>query len=197
MCSERFLLPERDSGKNLSSLVRPLFGSTTIARGRDRQMLHTVAGLIVLPKEVLTEVTVEVAPHGVDVVGVVLRVVELDQEVGRLNAVVMRVALIDTARPSEVDIPTRLVHLCDPSFRQVVRHIAGVFFHESHERVELPGAHFGGWKTRGLSLKGSLPAGGGHDFLVRSWVYDCNFLLLFVECMDQFDAEVVFLSKGS
>ena len=39
-----------------------------------------VTGGIVLLKQVLSEVTIEVAPYGVDVVGVVLRVVELDHE---------------------------------------------------------------------------------------------------------------------
>ena len=39
-----------------------------------------VTGGIVLLKQVCSEVTIEVAPYGVDVVGVVLRVVELDQE---------------------------------------------------------------------------------------------------------------------
>ena len=48
-----------------------------------------VAGGIVLLKQVF-EVAIEVAPYGVDVVGVVLRVVELDQERGRLDAVIAR-----------------------------------------------------------------------------------------------------------
>jgi hypothetical protein len=39
-----------------------------------------VAGGIVLLKQVFSEVTIEVAPYGVDVIRVVLRVVELDQE---------------------------------------------------------------------------------------------------------------------
>ena len=60
--------------KNLSSLAQPLSARSRWA-GPDKQLLFMVAGLIVLPKEVLTEVTVEVAPDGVDVVSVVLRVV--------------------------------------------------------------------------------------------------------------------------
>jgi uncharacterized membrane protein len=70
-----------------------------------------VAGVVVLPEQVLAEVASKVAPHGVDVVGVVLRVVEFGEEVGCLNAVIMRIAVVEPARPREVDIPTGLVWL--------------------------------------------------------------------------------------
>jgi len=36
--------------------------------------------LIVLPKQILAEVASEVAPHGMDVIGIVLCIVHLDQE---------------------------------------------------------------------------------------------------------------------
>ena len=39
-----------------------------------------VAGGIVLLKQVFPEVTIEVAPDRVNVVGIVLRIIELDQE---------------------------------------------------------------------------------------------------------------------
>src|SRR5215469_11168297 len=42
--------------------------------------LFYVAGRIVLLEQVFSEVAAEVTPYGVDVVGIVLRVVELDQE---------------------------------------------------------------------------------------------------------------------
>jgi hypothetical protein len=45
-----------------------------------RRFHFLVAGLSVLLEEVVAEVASEVAPHGVDVVGVVLRVVEFDEE---------------------------------------------------------------------------------------------------------------------
>src|SRR5581483_8999969 len=63
-----------------------------------------VRGLVVLRQQVKPEVAVEVAPDAVDVVAVVLRLVELDQEYRRLHAVVVQVVAIDAARPREVQV---------------------------------------------------------------------------------------------
>ena len=49
-------------------------------------------GLVMRPQWVSTEVAVEVTPHRVDVVGVILGVIEFDQERRRLNPVIMQVA---------------------------------------------------------------------------------------------------------
>ena len=54
-------------------------------------------------QDVAAEVAVVVAPHRVDVVVVVLRVVVLDGEVGALHAVVVRAALFGDAHPRELD----------------------------------------------------------------------------------------------
>ena len=48
------------------------------------------------------EVALEVPPHGMDVVGVILRVVVFDEEGGRLHAVVVRLAAARAAGPGEV-----------------------------------------------------------------------------------------------
>jgi hypothetical protein len=88
--------------------------------------LPLVAGLVVDPEEVFPKVPVEITPHGMDVIGTILCVVELNEEGGGLYAVIMRVPLIDAARPGEVDVPTGFFDLPFALFRQLRWHIAGV-----------------------------------------------------------------------
>ena len=66
-------------------------------------------------------------PHGVDVIGIVLRVVQVDVEVRCLNPVIMRVAAVDTARPCDIDIPASLVYLSHPAIGQLLVHVASPF----------------------------------------------------------------------
>ena len=73
-----------------------------------------MAGLVVLLEQVLAEVSARLAPNGVDVVGVVLRVVQLDQEQRGLNPVIVGIAPANSSRPGEVDIPSSFIDLRDP-----------------------------------------------------------------------------------
>src|SRR5436190_14026506 len=69
---------------------------------------------VVLPQQVFAEVVVEIAPDGVDVVGVVLRVVVLDEKSWSLHAIVMRVAFFDAAGPRKINfVPPGLVDPCE------------------------------------------------------------------------------------
>jgi hypothetical protein len=54
--------------------------------------------LVVLGQNILAPIALEFAPHAVDVVGVVVRVVEFDQEVGALDAVAMALVFLAAAR---------------------------------------------------------------------------------------------------
>src|SRR5579871_4252185 len=67
-------------------------------------LLLFVRRLVMLRQQVEAEVAVEIAPHAVDVVGVVLRFVELDQKCRRLHAVVVWIMPVDAARPREIQI---------------------------------------------------------------------------------------------
>ena len=111
------------------------------------KVLSLVAIRVMLLKQVFSEVAIEVAPDRVNVIGVVLRVVEFDKESGRLDAIIARVAGVDSARPSEVDIPGSLVDLCQPAISQFIRHVAGVFLHKAMSSVELCRIHFGSGQT--------------------------------------------------
>ena len=114
-----------------------------------------------------------------------------------MNAIIMLVAAVDAARPGEGDIPAGFVDLLHPAFRQLVRHVVGVFFHEGHEHIELSRVHLGSGEAGRLPLKRRLAAGRGQDVLVGDWVHDGDLPLLFVEAPDELHAEVVFLWQGA
>src|SRR5258708_1058485 len=65
------------------------------------RMLLLVAGFIVLSEQVYSEIAFVIAPYGMDVIGVVLRVVVFDQEGRRLDAVVVRIAFFKASGPRE------------------------------------------------------------------------------------------------
>ena len=85
-----------------------------------------MTGLVVQLQQVHAEVAVEIAPDGVDVVGVVLRVVVFDQERRGLHAIVVRVALLGPAGPGEINILARLLDLLFAGFRDLVRHVSRI-----------------------------------------------------------------------
>ena len=61
-----------------------------------------VRRLIVLAQQVFAKIPVEVAPHRMDMVGVVLGIVVFKQEAWRLDAIVVSVARLDASGPGEV-----------------------------------------------------------------------------------------------
>src|SRR5688572_1459257 len=63
-----------------------------------------VVGFVVLLEEVVAEVVLEVAPDGVDVIGVVLGVVVFDEEGWAVDAVVVGLAGLELAGPGEADL---------------------------------------------------------------------------------------------
>lgn len=60
-------------------------------------LLYLMAFSIVLLEQVRAEIAAEIAPHRVNVIGIILRVVEFNQEVWRLNAIIVRIATADAA----------------------------------------------------------------------------------------------------
>src|SRR4029077_1493037 len=78
------------------------------------------SGLQMLAQQIAAEVAVEVAPHGVDVVPVVLRVVVLDEERRALDPVVVLLSALGLTRPGKRD-------LLDAGLAQARRSIGGDF----------------------------------------------------------------------
>ena len=60
--------------------------------------------LIMPPQQIGREIMPGVVPHRMDVVGVVLRVVVLDQQMGTVQPLVMRPARLGAACPGEMDM---------------------------------------------------------------------------------------------
>src|SRR4029434_7121813 len=58
----------------------------------------------VLAEQIAPEVAPEIAPHRVNVIRVVLRVVEFNQEGRALHAIVVFLAALDRSRPRERDV---------------------------------------------------------------------------------------------
>jgi hypothetical protein len=56
---------------------------------------------VVLPQKITAEIPVEIPPYGVDMVGLVLHVVVLDEEVRPLDAIIVGLARLQAAGPSE------------------------------------------------------------------------------------------------
>jgi hypothetical protein len=77
-------------------------------------LLAVRRGGVVFAGQVLTEVSVEIPPDGVDVIGVVLRVVVLDQEGRPLDPVIVPLAGGLTASPRETNlVKSRLLDSCE------------------------------------------------------------------------------------
>src|SRR5262249_38459148 len=92
-----------------------------------------VALLIMLLQQVLAPIARELTPDAMDVVGLVLRVVVLNQERRRLNTIVVRIALLDAARPCEPDVLAGLPDQLFASRGHLVRHVVGVL---GQERIQ-------------------------------------------------------------
>src|ERR1700757_4030030 len=97
-----------------------------------------MAGLVMLLEQVLAEVAGHLAPDGMNMICVILRVIQLDQERRRLNPVIVRVAPASSPRPCGVDISSRFIYLGYPPFSQFVGDIPSIFLHQRHKRIELP-----------------------------------------------------------
>src|SRR5580765_4630205 len=97
-----------------------------------------VAALVVRAQEIGAEVVPGIVPDGVDVVGVVLRIVELDQHGRPVDAVVVGMPWIDRPGPREVNaLDARLPDPAEMLIGQVGTHVARVLLDELHEELPL------------------------------------------------------------
>src|SRR5258707_281251 len=93
---------------------------TLFDTARDRFRLGRVHRTKAGPESLLTrdrdaEVSEHIPPDTVDVIGAILRVVELDQECRPLDAIGVRLRTVGRAEPGEPDrVGTRLADLTDP-----------------------------------------------------------------------------------
>ena len=89
-------------------------------------------------EEVRPEVILDIAPHAVDVVGVVLRVVVLDDERRSLDHIVVRFSWLQAAAPREVDVlDSRPSDLLKVTLGEFPAMAMGVFPDEIHQQAKL------------------------------------------------------------
>ena len=99
-----------------------------------------VGGGVVLREEVSAEVAFGVTPDGVDVVGVVLGVVVLDEQVGALDSVVVLLAGLQASCPDEDQVRVwDGVDACSFCGRDGFGHACGVLVEQHSERFALSG----------------------------------------------------------
>src|SRR5260370_1099561 len=153
--------------------------------------LLPMTGLVMLAQQVAAEVARKVAPHRMDVVGVVLRVVELDQKRGRLNAVVMPLAGLFAARPREVQVAGGLLDLLFPRLGDLVRHVGAIFVEQLLEDLALVRGHLGCLDTARLAFEGGLAGSFGENLLRRFLAHDGDLLLFRRERLEQRAAQIL------
>ncbi len=147
-------------------------------------------------QQIAAEIAVEVAPDGVAVVRAVLDVVVLDDEVRRLDPVVVRRTGVGGTDPGEVDRVAGRFDLGATLLGQVRRHVAGVLLDQRVEQFAL----FGPERARGQALSFF----GRHSRLVRGedvagrFVADHGLLaLVVVEGLEQRAGEVLLATQGA
>jgi len=144
---------------------------------------------VVFAEGVAAEVVGQVAPDGMDVIGFVLRVVELDEEGGALDAVIVALADNQAARPSEEQLVSRGgLDGLEIGGGQFGAKAICVFMHEFPEDGLLGRSHLGKRQADGIEQVGRA-AVGGHDFIWRRVRIDGDLLLRGGEGVDEFKAE--------
>ena len=166
-------------------------GVTSSAEIGGRVVLLRRVRLFVVGLEwVAAEVVVEIAPDGVDVVGVVLRVVVLEDEAWSLDAVVVRLAGFDPARPGEVDLAEARFFDLRPVFLGEVEAMpAEIEVDELDEDGTLLRLHLALRESIGIRV--IVAARDVDDFLGRFGEDHGLLLLVFVERFDELPPEIL------
>src|SRR6266571_7332118 len=123
--------------------------------------------LVVRPQGVFAKVVLEIAPDGVDVIGVVLGIVVLHQKSRALNAIIMALAGFQSARPGEMKvIVAGLADFAEIRFGDFVAVAEHEFFEQRREQFLLRLSQRGGGDTQRFQRPGF--AGVAGDDVTRS-----------------------------
>src|SRR5437764_14686959 len=86
-----------------------------------------VARAVVGLEQVHTEIVLVITPYRVDMISFILRAIHLDQETGRLDAIIMEATALHRAGPSEKGGSLRLLaRQFQAPFRHRLRHVRSV-----------------------------------------------------------------------
>src|SRR5690606_17301363 len=159
------------------------------SRGRSSSVVVVAVGVgggVVCRQQVLAPVVLVVAPDGVDVVGVILGVVILDQEARFLDGVVVALAVLFRPRPGESDaVESR--HLDPPPGpgADLVGRAGDVVAHQLDQVAALLASQVGVADAIGRQVGVDLAEILGQDVVRRDWPDDGHRLLLAVEAAQQ------------
>ena len=119
--------------------------------------------LVVLAQQVVAKIVLQVANDAVHVVGVILRIVVLDQKVRSLNTVIVAFASLERSSPAEVDIfQIHLVEVFQRLVGDVGAVVTKVFLDDAPELGDLLFLHLGSGDAKRLEAL-SLAIGFGDD----------------------------------
>src|SRR6267378_826866 len=101
-------------------------------------VLPMMSSPVMLRKQVRAKIAVEIPPDRMNVIGVILYVVVLDEEGWPLNPVVVRLPMLKTTGPGKVYVVEsrrpQFLHPCGGNIRS---HVSGVFLQQAHQDILL------------------------------------------------------------
>ena len=147
--------------------------------------------VVVFAEHVAAEIMVQIAPDGVDVVGVVLGVVEFQQERLVLDAIVMSLSRFDSTGPGEVEVfLAGLGQLGEIGIGQFLAVTADIFLDDLLKDFLLGRIHLGSGKSHGFEDL-DLAAVAGDDLLGCDVGVDDHLALFLGKGMDQGVTEII------
>jgi hypothetical protein len=157
-----------------------------------------VVPCIVLGEQVSAKVVRWVAPHGMDVVGVVLCVVVLDEKTRRLEPVVVALARLDAACPSKVDPTQSLLHQPPRlDLGDFVGHAVDVLSDQCREHLALGSGHRRRAQTSRMQFVLYVRIVGGQDVVRRSMRDDGGGPLSLVQVVHELTGQVFHAGEGA
>lgn len=104
--------------------------------------IHTVPFFVMQPQNIQTEIALQVAPDGMNMIGIVLGVVILDEEKRTVEAVIMRLVHLLGTCPGEVDgVQVRITNLCLLDTSKIIRQSIDIRVYQFIQMLALVGSH--------------------------------------------------------
>src|SRR5262249_4863032 len=148
-------------------------------------------------QEIQTKIAIKPAPHRVDVIGIILSVVILNQERGTLQSIVVWFPTLETACPCKMEfIDACLFEASQLIACQIFRQVMGILVKQIRQLLQLWLAHLAGRQACRLTWLGLTRVAG--DDVFRGRGIDHSYLqLLRSQSLSQVAGQVFLLSQNS
>ena len=105
-------------------------------------LIHTVPFFVMQPQKIQTEIALQVAPDGMNMISIFLGVVILDEEKRAVEAVIMRLAGLFGTCPGEVDgVQVRISNLRLLDTSKIIRQSIDIRVYQFVQMLALVGSH--------------------------------------------------------